>query len=537
MYYSSFAVLAIILHLILNQRILRTPRNEVTSESRLKYRHFVVALFAFYVADGCWGVFEEAKIVPLTYADTVVFFGSMALSLLLWTRYVSAYVNKKRLRSKSFVAAGWVIFTGVLVGLAVNIYYPVFFSFAEDGTYTPYFGRNILLWVQVALFVVISLYAQIVSGQTEGGDRTRYRAVFASGWVMALFIILQGLAPFLPFYTIGCLIANTVLHIFIEEDHQREQERIVRDVRTKQRNSITFGQIAESLASNYDVIYYVDLETEDYVGFTTKNIYGQMKIEDHGINFFFEAQKNLEILVHPGDQEKTRSVMNKDFILSSLEGRRQFTYEYRLLVNDEVEHARLSVRKASDGFHIIIGVENVEEEVQKENERLKVLNSEKELARRDELTGTRNKTAFMELEESVQISIEKGVADLTFAIVLCDLNDLKKINDTQGHKAGDDYIMASAKIICDLFDHSPVFRVGGDEFAIFLRGSDYLGRAELIEKLHQISLQNKELKEGPVIAAGLAEYEPTIDSKFEEVFERADRLMYEDKRYLKNLTV
>ena len=58
-----------------------------------------------------------------------------------------------------------------------------------------------------------------------------------------------------------------------------------------------------------------------------------------------------------------------------------------------------------------------------------------------------------------------------------------------------------------------------------------------MEKLHQTSLQNKELKEGPVIAAGIAEYEPTIDSKFEEVFERADRLMYEDKRYLKNLAV
>ena len=48
-----------------------------------------------------------------------------------------------------------------------------------------------------------------------------------------------------------------------------------------------------------------------------------------------------------------------------------------------------------------------------------------------------------------------------------------------------------------------------------------------------MSEHNHKAGEGPVIAAGIAKYDPSNDSKFEEVFERADRLMYEDKRNLK----
>ena len=193
----------------------------------------------------------------------------------------------------------------------------------------------------------------------------------------------------------------------------------------------------------------------------------------------------------------------------------------------------MSVRRPSDGKHLIIGIENIDEEVRREKEHLHALNTEKELARRDELTGTRNKTAFKELERSVQDNLDKGVDYLPFAIVVCDINNLKKINDTEGHKAGDEHIRAAAKLLCDIFDHSPVFRIGGDEFAIFLRGEDYSSRHELIEKLSGIVLTNRESGRGPVIAVGMSEYDPSGDSNINDLFERADRLMYENKRKLK----
>jgi len=227
------------------------------------------------------------------------------------------------------------------------------------------------------------------------------------------------------------------------------------------------------------------------------------------------------------------TVLNKDYLISEMEGRKQFDYRYRLLVDGKTQYTRLTARKASDGVHVIIGVENINEEVNREKEHLRALNNEKELARRDDLTGVRNKTAFAELEQSVQGNIDRGMDYLNFAFAVCDLNDLKKINDTEGHKAGDEYIKTSAKLLCDIFKHSPVFRIGGDEFAVFLRGDDYDSRKSLVDDLKKLVLSNRDKHEGPVIAVGLAEYDPSTDTSVTEIFDRADRLMYENKRQLK----
>ena len=109
----------------------------------------------------------------------------------------------------------------------------------------------------------------------------------------------------------------------------------------------------------------------------------------------------------------------------------------------------MTVRKSSDGTHFIIGVENVNDEILRKKQFHRALKNEKELARRDELTGVKNKTAYLELEESAQGNIDNGMDYLTFGLVVCDANNLKKINDTLGHAAGDEYIKASARLLSD----------------------------------------------------------------------------------------
>ena len=122
---------------------------------------------------------------------------------------------------------------------------------------------------------------------------------------------------------------------------------------------------------------------------------------------------------------------------------------------------------------------------------------------------------------------------LPFAFVVCDANNLKKINDSEGHVAGDEYIRNAAKLLCDIFAHSPVFRVGGDEFVVFLSGNDYSVRAELMEKLRSRVLANQKSGLGPVLASGMAEFEPETDSLVTDIFDRADKEMYENKEEIK----
>ncbi|MCR5649566.1 MAG: diguanylate cyclase [Lachnospiraceae bacterium] len=529
MFYASFGILAVIHHLILNYDILKNGRKQPKQGPHFRYSQFLNSILVFYIADIIWGFLEELKIRVLLYADTVLFFGTMALSVLLWTRYVVAFLDKQGVKAKSFMAAGWGIFGFVILHLIINFFYPVIFTITEDTEYIPESGRYILLAAQFLLFILITVYSLFVSIRSTGRDSIHYAAVCLSGGVMALLIVLQTFNAFVPFYTIGCFIANCLVHVFVEEDEKKEQEKIIK----KQKHQITFTQIAESLALNYDVIYYVDTVTASYVGFTSNNIYGELKVNQSGDDFFGEAVKNISSIIHPKDRDRMLAVINRDYLLTALEGRKRFSIEYRLVVHEKSKHTRLIARKASDGSHFIICIENIDEEVRKEKEHLKALNTEKELARRDELTGTRNKTAFTELEQSVQGNIEKGVDYLPFAIAVCDLNDLKLINDSKGHKAGDEYIISCAKLLCDVFDHSPVFRIGGDEFAIFLSGTDFTSRRILMDKLQSKVMSNLEKKEGPVIAVGMAEYQPGDDMNVSDIFDRADHLMYENKRELK----
>lgn len=159
------------------------------------------------------------------------------------------------------------------------------------------------------------------------------------------------------------------------------------------------------------------------------------------------------------------------------------------------------------------------------------LGAAKHMAYTDSLTGVKNTHAYVEKEKQVDNRIaEREINE--FGVIVFDLNDLKKINDTKGHEAGDDYIREACHIICVTFKHSPVFRIGGDEFVAFLEGDDYSNRKELLSAFEtQIE---KNLQHGDVvIASGLAVFRPGYDNSYRRVFERADQRMYDRKGSLK----
>ena len=328
--------------------------------------------------------------------------------------------------------------------------------------------------------------------------------------------------------------SNNKYLIFYEKDIEDEL-RAEKKQKESQKKTITFGQIAESLASNYDEIYYVDIEDFSYVCYQVNNIYGQLEINKAGENFYSEALVNIPQVVCRQDCEQVTEFINRDNMLSALETRRDYSLTYRIMASGKTQYTRMTVRKSSDRTHFIIGVENVDDEIKKEKQRLKELKNEKELARRDELTGVKNKTAYKELAASVQGNIDNGLDYLNFALVVCDSNNLKHINDTRGYAAGDEYIKASSNLLCNTFVHSPVFRVGGDEFVVFLRGNDYAQRHELMNKLRGKIIENAKAGHEVILATGMSEYQPESDNLVSEIFERADKEMYEDKKKLKSL--
>jgi diguanylate cyclase (GGDEF)-like protein len=123
---------------------------------------------------------------------------------------------------------------------------------------------------------------------------------------------------------------------------------------------------------------------------------------------------------------------------------------------------------------------------------------------------------------------------LGFAVCIFDCNGLKDVNDENGHDKGDIYLKETSKIICEVFDHSPVFRIGGDEFAALLLGSDFRDRDSLLRRFDQRCAEERrstsDAWEQVDIARGLAVYDPREDGSVDDVVRRADKLMYENKR-------
>ncbi|MBR6186268.1 MAG: EAL domain-containing protein [Clostridia bacterium] len=302
--------------------------------------------------------------------------------------------------------------------------------------------------------------------------------------------------------------------------------------REHQKKSVTFTQIAERLASHFDLIYYIDCVTSHYAELSAKRKSGELKVQEEGDDFFVIARKNADRLVYSEDRERIKLFLDRDHLISQLENRRQLTEDYRMNIDGgQTQYTRMTVTYSSDQSHFIICVENREEDVRKEQAHLAALSMANEMARRDELTGTKNKTAFREMEKDLQKLAEEGREP--FGIVVCDINGLKIVNDTEGHKAGDDYIRSSCRLVCRIFHHSPVFRIGGDEFVVVLRGQDYENRANLISSLRRQVEENIRLGEGPVVASGMAELQHLEDHSAEDVFNRADSMMYADKTRLK----
>lgn len=173
----------------------------------------------------------------------------------------------------------------------------------------------------------------------------------------------------------------------------------------------------------------------------------------------------------------------------------------------------------------------LEASLHREQQQLRELSSAWKLAYTDALTGVGSKLACSEMEVRIDEAIYKGTQG-DFAVVVFDLNNLKLINDTLGHDAGDRYIQDASRQICEAFRNSPTYRIGGDEFAAILEGSRFEERTELLSAFNQQMEENRKLGQ-VVVSAGMAEYLPGIDYSYERVFKRADLQMYRRKDELK----
>lgn len=153
----------------------------------------------------------------------------------------------------------------------------------------------------------------------------------------------------------------------------------------------------------------------------------------------------------------------------------------------------------------------------------------------DNLTQVKNTRAYQLKVQELDRLIRKDPAKVpSFGVLMVDVNDLKGVNDRYGHARGNDLLLRTVKYICDLFKHSPVYRVGGDEFVVILQKEDYHNREAILSQLKPWNRKRNYEDDRPwdqlAFASGFSAYDPENDINFLHVFLRADAVMYENKK-------
>ena len=290
-----------------------------------------------------------------------------------------------------------------------------------------------------------------------------------------------------------------------------------------------------ALNGNLIVLYFIDPRSGQYTEYSSSKDYKRLGIAKQGEDFFQTAYENSLWTVHPEDQALFHAQVTKENVLEAVRSSGVFVMDYRLMSGDLPTYVQLKAAMVEENGKemLIVGLLNQDVQIRQEQEYARKLSVARKMAVVDPLTGVKNKHAYMQWEEKINEKIRSGEQG-PFAVVVCDINNLKTVNDLLGHQEGDACIKKSCARICGIYNHSPVFRIGGDEFVIILSGEDYARRASLLEQVSYLPKDCSKIRIGETISAGMAEYKKSQHSSMLSVFEEADKAMYERKQYLKD---
>lgn len=289
-----------------------------------------------------------------------------------------------------------------------------------------------------------------------------------------------------------------------------------------------------ALNSNLIVLYFINPEDGSYTEYGATENYTELGIAKQGDDFFGSTYEHSFNTVHPDDLKLFQSLMTKENILNTIEKDGLFAFDYRHLNEGLPTYVQLKAAKVIENGKpiLIVGILDEDAQVKREQEYAYDLSVARKMAMVDSLTGVKNKHAYVKWEKDINAKIETGEQE-PFAVIVCDINNMKEVNDRYGHKEGDACIRRMCAKICKIYSHSPVFRYGGDEFVVIIQGDDYQNRFELLDVINKLPEDTSTIKVGDTFSVGMAEYDKSKHFSLLTVFELADKAMYERKQYMK----
>lgn len=310
-----------------------------------------------------------------------------------------------------------------------------------------------------------------------------------------------------------------------------EQVRQHREVERVKEERIAYTRI-NALTGDFLSVYLVVPETGLYREYSVTPGFENFFLPKKGDDLFADVKQHIGSIIYHEDLDRFLSMFSREGVFSEIEHNGIYALSFRLVISGKPVYVKLKaaiIDNETDGRRMVVGINNIDVQVRQEENYERRLAQAQNIANTDALTGVQNRHAYMEAEERLNRQITEH-RQLSFAIVIFDVNDLKKVNDNVGHQAGDEILRSACKTISGIFGRTSVFRVGGDEFVAIIQGDNFEMLDDMIRKLEDHNTKAS-ITGGVVIAGGMAKFEN--DSCVASIFDRADRNMYLNKVKLK----
>lgn len=299
------------------------------------------------------------------------------------------------------------------------------------------------------------------------------------------------------------------LGVIRDVTERKQMENALRESEQRYRDLVEKAGIAILIDDAQGKFKYFNTRFAELLGYT----YEEMK------------QRSIAQLVHPDDVQRVMGYHN-----ARLEKKKApADYEFKAIRKDgstiflEVNVVELKDDNDVIGTRSYIWDISARKKVE-EQLRVQILH--------DELTGIHNRRGFTILAQQQQKIAQRQTKG--FIILFADIDNLKQINDTYGHRHGDIALKAVADLLCTCFRASDIIaRIGGDEFAVLAIESDRLSNDVLVQRLKQQLGKYTALKKYPFdlnISVGTVFCDPECPLPIDDLLARADKTMYQEKR-------
>lgn len=211
-------------------------------------------------------------------------------------------------------------------------------------------------------------------------DRERFLETFTKANVVTAldlhgkfsmtFRLLFDGVPTYVYMKVTRMIEKEGRHVVVGISSIDEQMKATEVFEKAHQKSVTYSKVAQALAKDYFSIYVVDPDTDSFFEYSATEEYGQLGIERAGEDFFNLSRRNMARVICPDDKERFMAVFRKDRIMSILERDGSFTTKYRLMFGDTPVYVSMkaTLLDDEDGRYLIIGTNNIDAQMKREEE-------------------------------------------------------------------------------------------------------------------------------------------------------------------------